>query len=447
MVSKNSVATSAALAVGLALGFGGAVRAADTKDSPKLPQALFKYVAKPTPQFQWTLRGTIKTELGTVYDLDLVSQKWQGIVWKHVLHVYEPKTVKHGKHVLLFVTGGSIGNRPGRGSIATGLKLAALCRARVAMLYQVPNQPLLGGRKEDDLITETWLRYLKTGDENWPLLFPMVNSAVKAMDAVEQLAKKEWKQPVEGFVVTGASKRGWTSWLTAAADKRIVATAPIVINVLNFRPQMKHQIDTWGKYSEQIKDYTSKGLVKSITQEETPRDVKLRRMMDPYTYRKRLTMPKLLIHGTNDRYWVVDAMNIYWDGLVGPKYVLQVPNAGHSLKGGRDGAFATLAAFFQQVVTKSALPRVTWKHGDAGGQLQLTMQARSDPKSARLWVAHSPTKDFRNARWKSKPVTLKEGRFTVRVPRPKQGHVAVFGEIQFEFAGVKYSLSSQIRRE
>jgi PhoPQ-activated pathogenicity-related protein len=426
----------------------GLVRAnaADKPVVTAIPKALFDYIAKPTPEFAWKLRNKTTSKLGTVYHLELTSQKWHGIVWKHALTVYEPKTVKHPDHVLLFVTGGSIGKRPGAGDILMGLKLAGLCKARVAMLNQVPNQPLFGGKKEDDLITETWLRYLKTGDETWPLLFPMVKSAVRAMDAVEQLAKQEWRRPVKGFVVTGASKRGWTSWLTAVADKRILATAPIVINVLNFRAQMKHQIETWGDFSEQIIDYSSKGLIKRPGEKESPREIRLRTMMDPYTYRSRLMLPKLLIHGTNDRYWVVDAMNIYWDDLHGPKYVLQVPNTGHSLKGGRDGALTTLAVFFRHAVTKTPMPHLSWKHGNAGGKLVFTMQAMSDPKAGRLWVAHSATKDFRKSKWKPVTATLKDGRFTVSIPRPKDGYVALFGEMQFEYDGLKYSLSSQIRR-
>lgn len=435
------------LAAALLLFVTTTARGADKPVAAKIPKALFNYVARPTPEFAWKLWNKTQSKLGTIYHCDLTSQKWHGIVWKHALTVFEPKTVKHPEHVLLFVTGGSIGNRPRAGDILMGLKLAGMCKARVALLNQVPNQPLLGGKKEDGLITETWLRYLTTGDETWPLLFPMVKSAVRAMDAVEQLAKREWKRPVKGFVVTGASKRGWTSWLTSVADKRIVAAAPIVINVLNFRPQMKHQLDTWGKFSEQIIDYTSKGLVKRPGEKETPRERRLLNMMDPYTYRGRLTLPKLLIHGTNDRYWVVDAMNIYWDDLRGPKYVLQVPNAGHGLKGGRDGALTTLAVFFRHSVSKTPMPHLSWKHSDNGGNLVFTMQAMSDPKAGRLWVAHSATKDFRNAKWKPVAVTLKNGRFTATVPRPKSGYVALFGEMQFAFDGLKYSLSSQIRRK
>lgn len=418
-----------------------------TTTTSNVPRALFKYVAKPAKEFHWAVRKKTASEHGNVYHLDLTSQKWHGIVWKHALTVFEPKRLRHRDHVLLFVSGGKVGQRPRERDLKMGMQLAQLCAARVALLNQVPNQPLLGDRVEDDLITETWLKYLKTGDETWPLLFPMVKSAVKAMDAVEQLAAKEWKRPVKGFVITGASKRGWTSWLTAVADKRIVATAPIVINVLNFRAQMKHQIETWGKYSEQIIDYTSKGLVKGPDEKESPREEQLRRMMDPYSYRKRLSLPKLLIHGTNDRYWVVDAMNIYWNDLTGPKYVRQVPNAGHSLKGGREGALTTLGAFFQHVVSKKPMPKISWTYKTDATGARFSMRSKSDPKRGRLWIARSNGKDFRTAKWESRTLTLKDGGFTGRVKQGESKHIALFGEMDFEFNGLKYSLSSQIYRK
>ncbi|MDA1051930.1 MAG: PhoPQ-activated protein PqaA family protein [Planctomycetota bacterium] len=410
-----------------------------------VPKALFNYVQREEKVFEWKLNGRQETGAGVVYDVALTSQQWQGIVWKHSLQVYEPTELKHPGHVLLFVTGGSTGGRPGPEDIQRGLILSKLCGARVAAIHQVPNQPLFDGRKEDDLITDTWLRYLETGDETWPLLFPMVKSAVKAMDAIEELAAAEWKTPVEGFVITGASKRGWTSWLTAVADQRVIATAPMVIDVLNFRPQMRHQLDAWGKYSEQIVDYTSKGLIKEG--DETPRDTQLRLMMDPYTYRKQLTLPKLLINGTNDRYWVADAMSLYWDDLVGPKYVLQVPNAGHGLDGGHELVLSTIAAFFRHAVTKTPLPQLQWEHSDSGNDLSLTVTSTAQPKAARLWVAHSDTSDFRESKWQSQELDGNSDSYVGSLTKPQQGHVAYYCELRFEYQGLPYSLCTVIRCE
>ena len=434
-------------AVLLLLGWFSAVAvvAAEESTNYPIPSALDDYVSRSEDVFAWKIADKRKLDEGILYDVDLTSQTWQGIVWKHVLRIHEPAKLDHPRHVLLFVTGGSIGRRPGNEDAAMGFNLAKLTGARVATLHQVPNQPLFDGRTEDDLITETWLRYLETGDANWPLLFPMVKSAVKAMDAVEAIARSQWNGSVDGFVITGASKRGWTSWLTPAADKRVIATAPIVIDVLNFRPQMKHQLDTWGEYSEQIHDYTSKGLIKEG--DETPREIQLRHMMDPYGYRRRLALPKLLINGTNDPYWVVDAMKLYWDDLPGLKYVLQVPNAGHGLEGGRDLAFGTLAAFFRHAAAGTEPPKLAWTHSQPDGRLTLTVESSSKPKAARLWVAHSQDKDFRKSKWDSRPLAERDGRFVGTVARPDQGHVAFYCELQFDLDGLPYSLCTLVTRE
>jgi len=433
------------LTIALALTSVGLVRAEDQSGTMP-PDSLHKFVARPESAYKWENLGTKATDLGVVHQLHLVSQTWQNIVWEHALYVYEPKKLDNPRHVLLFVTGGKIGGRPKDDEVTMGLKLAQVCGARVAMLYQVPNQPLMGDRVEDDLITETWLKYLETGDESWPLLFPMVKSAVKAMDAIEEFVPKSGGEKVEGFVITGGSKRGWTSWLTPVADKRIIATAPIVINTLNFPAQMKYQIETWGEYSEQIADYTSKGLIRKEGEPQSPRERALWKMMDPYIYRAQLTLPKFLIVGTNDRYWVVDAMNLYWDDLAGPKYTLQVPNAGHNLGDGRDYALQSLGVFFRFQAEKKPLPKLDWKYSNGGSEMKLTMTADPQPKNVLFWSASSPTKDFRESKWTSQPVAANDGKYESVLKTSTDGHSAVFGEYQYEHDGIKYSLTTQAYR-
>jgi PhoPQ-activated pathogenicity-related protein len=428
----------------LCVSFCSLPTSAEETPADEVPTALFDYVRRPEPEYAWEIRDVQSLAGGRLYDVELTSQQWQGITWKHDLQIHEPAVMDHPEHVLLFVTGGSNGRRPGRGETEMGVRLARLTSSRVAVLYQVPNQPLMGNRFEDDLITETWLRYLDTGDETWPLLFPMVKSAVKAMDAIEAIAGQRWNGAVKGFVITGASKRGWTSWLTPVADKRVIATAPIVIDVLNFRAQMKHQLDTWGRYSEQIKDYSSKGLIQEGT--ESPRETQLRLMMDPYTYRHRLPLPKLLVNGTNDPYWVVDAMRWYWDDLVGPKYVLQVPNAGHGLDEGRQRALATVAAFFRHAAAETPLPEIRWEHQAAANGTTLKIQTSQQPVTARLWVAESDTKDFRKSTWRSRPLTKASDSYAGEVAKPATGYVAYFGELEFLGYGIPYSLCTVIQR-
>ena len=67
------------------------------------------------------------------------------------------------------------------------------------------------------------------------------------MDAVQELSRREWHQPVREFVVSGASKRGWTTWLAAVHDARVRAIAPMVFDNLNFARQMTRQRRLWAR--------------------------------------------------------------------------------------------------------------------------------------------------------------------------------------------------------
>lgn len=410
-----------------------------------VPTALQDYVAAKDDAFAWSIAKNDHTDGFLTYDIDLTSQVWQGITWKHALTVIVPPDVRHTDTVLLFIMGGSIGGKPGEEDRAMARKLAIAAQMPVALLHQVPNQPLLGDRKEDDLISETFLRYLDTKDATWPLLFPMVKSAVRAMDALQEIALEKHNTKIERFVVTGGSKRGWTTWLSAVADERVAGIAPIVIDTLNFRPQMKHQKETWGAYSEQIADYTLKGLVDVM---ENQPEVPLWRWVDPYTYRSQLSLPKLIINGTNDRYWVIDAMNLYWDDLIGDKHVLYVPNAGHGLDDGREAALTTLAVFAQLTAEGKKLPDLSWLHDDDGEKMRLQLKSTEQPTAVRLWVAHSEDKDFRPDRWEATAISPNDaGEYIAHVEKPTSGQVAFFAEATYKFGPLEYGLSTQIRQE
>src|SRR5437867_1021366 len=154
----------------------------------------------------------------------------------------------------------------------------------------------------------------------------------------------------------------------------------------------------YGRQSEKIHDYTDRHLHE---RRDDPCMVGLRGWVDPYSYRSRYTMPKLLLLGTNDPYWVVDSLRHYWDALPEPKLVFQTPNAGHNLAGGRE-ANRTLAAFFQMVADRQSLSRMTWQFKrNSADSASVEVSASQPAKSFRLWTANSTDRDFRDDKWSS----------------------------------------------
>jgi PhoPQ-activated pathogenicity-related protein len=412
-----------------------------------LPEDLMTYVARPEPESRWKLAEEQVIGGCDVFQVHLTSQVWQGIPWEHDLVVFVPKGAST-KTVVLLNEGGKADPK----NAVFGTLVAGKVKAPVAILLGIPRQPLFDGKREDDLIAETFVRYLETGDGSWPLLFPMVKSLVKGMDAIQELSGQKWPEKTENFIVGGASKRGWTTWLTAAADPRVMAITPMVIDTLNMKAQLPYQIESFGEPSEQIDPYTKRGLVPLP---ETAAAQKLWAMVDPWIYRRKFTMPKLVVLGNNDRYWTTDALNLYWDDLPGDKYISYTPNAGHDLtERTPDGkkltpfrALNNVGAFVRHLLTGTPLPKLDWKHDDApDGQLRLTVTAEPRPREAQVWVASGPNRDLREARWEARPVAVpSEGPIVITLPRPTEGHTAFFADLGYQIEDLPQWLSTQLR--
>lgn len=399
------------------------------------------YVGAPDASFNWKRNEQKPLPGATLSHLELVSQTWQGQFWSHHILVVRPDKLTHPDIALLFVTGGGYGAPDDKEAERFNL-IAQRAGAVTAIITKIPNQPLYDGRTEDALIAYTFDQFLKTGDKTWPLLFPMVKSAVRGMDTVQQFAKKEWGQDVKQFVISGASKRGWTTWLTAAADPRVKAIAPMVIDMLNMKKQLEWTGKMYGRQSEEINDYTELHL---DTRDDGPMR-ELRSWVDPYAYRARYTMPKLLLLGSNDPYWVVDSLRNYWDDLPAKKVVFQTPNAGHDLGGGKD-ATITLANWFAQVAADEALPEVTWKLRDgANGAAGVDVTVDRPAKKIRLWSAQSKDRDFRDDTWSSRELIIEGDRKSAHadVAKPASGFTAFFAEVELPAPqGDTYKLSTQ----
>lgn len=417
--------------------------------------ALREYVTKPDAAYKYTIRRRWGVGEAQGVELIMTSQSWQDTTWKHQVYLYKPAVIRSDSQALLLVDGGAWKEEleapakegeelPGNAKVL--LQAADLLQAPIIAVRQVPQQPLFNNLYEDAIISLTFMKFMQTGQGDWPLLLPMVKSAVRAMDTAQELAAKEWNLKLENFMVTGASKRGWTTWLTATHDKRVNAIAPMVIDMLNMTSQLKQQLSYYGKFSEQLRDYTEKGLPAVML---TTRGKELMRIVDPFEYRAQLTLPKLIILATNDRYWTVDALNVYYDQLQGEKYILYVPNNGHGIKD-YPRLLGGLSALYQHMATKDQtgkdkLPKFTWLHTTTDKTHKIAVKSEPAPRELTLWTAESKTRDFRDATFVPKQIELQAGETIAEAALPTDGYSAVFVEAQYDRQPYPLPLSTTIK--
>ncbi|MGJ8454136.1 PhoPQ-activated protein PqaA family protein [Pseudothermotoga sp. U03pept] len=351
----------------------------------------------------------------------LRSQIWQEIPWIHDLLIVQPKEISFQDAAVLFITGDFDPTRSK--DVEDYLWIAEKFGVLFIVLGDVPNQPIYG-LKEDDLIAHTFVEYTKTSDPRLPLLFPMTTSAVAAMDVVEEIfgSKK--------FLVTGPSKRGWTTWLTAVVDKRVFAIAPIVFDNLNFPKQLEQQLKMYEKYSESIGPYVRRGLPEMVNSEAGQR---LLKMVDPYTYREELTMPKYIVNATNDEYWTIYSSNHYFYDLPGQNYLLYVPNNQHGIK--NIPYVVDNASNFFKLSLSGKLPK--FEFSTEGSRIVIPQ----NPQIKEVYVhrAVSDTTDFRGSLWIKLPVFADQGSYSVDIDPPQSRHIAYYVECVFEVEGLTIS--------
>lgn len=438
-------------------------------ESRLLLTALDDYVAEFDPNYDWNL---VRVDDDSDYVLrddpvgykvfivDMDSQQWrtpdevQHTVWQHWVEIVVPDTATDDT-ALLSIYGGGINRpapQPGNDTTDQLIDIALASNAVVVGLPNIPNQSLiftddpLQPRSEDGIISYTFDKFIddypNLGDNTWPALLPMVKAAVRAMDTTQAVLSNQIDYDINDFVVTGGSKRGWTTWLTAAVDERVLAIMPAVADLLNFGQQLDHHRDAYkdvteytiGGFSLAIADYVAFDLPDRF---HTEAGQALLEIVDPYLYRDRITQPKYLIHSPGDEFFVLDSSQYYYDDLIGDNYIRYVPNTSHGLN---DDAVAGAAQFFRAMVEGQELPELSWTFQDAGNTI--VAQTSDNPISVKVWQANNPkSRDFRfgggiGIPWSSTTlVDQGDGTYVANVPTPQTGASAFFIEMTFASGG------------
>ncbi len=401
---------------------------------------LDEYVARPDSSYEYHLVKSIPGSGVTTHVLAMTSQTWLTTkevdrpVWKHWLIVCKPDEVKASTG-LLYISGGNNDSKPPEKPEAFMSQIAKATNSVVAELKMVPNEPLVFAdetrkRTEDELIAYTWDKFLRTGDSKWPARLPMTKAAVRAMDTITSFSASPdgGGATVDKFLVCGGSKRGWTTWTTAAVDKRVVAIVPFVIDMLNVERSFVHHWEAYGFWAPAVGNYVE---MKLMDWNGTPEYRKLLEIVEPFEYRSRLTMPKFIVNATGDQFFLPDSSQFYWSELIGPKFLRYVPNGDHSLKD-TDAPF-TLLAYYSAILNGTKLPQYNWTVDDDS----MTVTSDQKPKEVKLWQATNPeSRDFRVERigkvWKSTSLSPEsDGSYIGRVAKPEKGYTAYLVELTY----------------
>ena len=452
--------------------------------SSDMSAALYDYVSSEDLAYAYVPNFSAPSPGFTQHVLRMTSQEWRTeaevtpVPWQHWLTIIEPDE-RGSDTALLIVSGGSNTREvPSTEYLNILVNFAIYTGSVTVVLEQIPSEPLVftdeaRTRSEDEIIAYTFDKFLggydlDAADGTWPLLLPMVKSAVRAMDTVQDYLAEHLEGRsviVNDFVVTGASKRGWTTWLTAAydaaqANPRVRAIAPMVIDVLSMDEQMSHHRRAYqnydpndeahgmvGGYSAAVQDYAEFDVFDKL---HTEGGQALMTIVDPYQFRDELTVPKLMINASGDEFFLPDAAQFYFYDLAeGPNYLSYIPNTGHGLETEGDTINA-LFAFYNAMVAGLPLPEFSWSYTDDN---TLVLDTDDGPTAVTLWQAHNAeARDFREPIlgpvWDdTELVDRGGGLYQATVPDPEEGWAAYFIQVKFDspLLGVPYTFSTPIK--
>ncbi|MFL0685562.1 MAG: PhoPQ-activated pathogenicity-related family protein [Algoriphagus aquaeductus] len=422
------------------------------KKSQETPEALQKsttllkdYVQAPDSIFRYEIVHSVPGEQYDYHVLKMYSQHWltPDIVdqteWWHWVSMVVPKETPYST-AMLWIGGGSTNSKMPESPNDLILAAATSTNSVVAQIHNVPFQPItfandtFGERYEDEIISYGWRKFLEGGakdeDAIWLARFPMTKAAKLAMDAVTEVVQKNYQKPIQSFMVGGASKRGWTTWTTAATDDRVIAIAPVVIDLLNLVPSFQHHWRNYGFWAPAVGDYVREGVMNWVG---TPEFDRMMEITEPYAFRKDYDMPKLIINAAGDEFFQPDSWKFYWDSLPGEKHIMYVPNSGHDV--GKSDALPNLISFYKSILNQGKRPSYGWKV--EGDQIKITFDAANKPAAIKLWSAYNPlSRDFRidvfGPNWTSEDIAVPDtGELTVNLITPESGYRGYFVELTY----------------
>eukprot|EP01132_Coremiostelium_polycephalum_P001299 gene1299-1641_t len=335
--------------------------------------ALEKFIQRPDDNVgQYYIHRTIRNPRYSAYVLNFTSINWltekesSNPKWWHYLTICVPNIVL-SDYGYLEVGGGDFDIEEDDISEldSTIEKLCISSNSVISHLLLVPNQQLVFNNEteplqEDALLAYAWGQFIKNqSNTDWIPQFALTKSVIKAMDTIQAFIRsKYFFYRVNNFVVSGASKRGWTSWLAGAVDPRVVAIIPVVFPNLNVIQNSINHYRSFGGWSFAYGDYFTQGLMKNLN---TPNFEALTREIDPIYFVDQLrSKSKYIVQGVGDEYFLPDSVTLFWSQLLGVKHNRLHPNSGHQLENRGDEYDEEINTYYNMIINNQRLPEFEW---------------------------------------------------------------------------------------
>lgn len=406
-----------------------------------------------TEPLSYTLLSEEKLPGLTRHRYQLTSQHWspENLVspatWQHQVDIFIPDN-STSTQALVVVNNGtnySAGDLPAaEATDFSTSKLAEIARATetvVLVINNVPNQYLEyqqegTPRKEDYSVARSWTLFMDAPETRatLPLHIPMTAAVSQAMTLAQQALPLK---ALDSFIVTGLSKRGWTTWLSAIADPRVEAIVPFVIDLLGTRDGLDHMYQSYGgNWPIAFYPYYQEEIDKKI---KSVGFTKLMQVSDPLQYigteyETRLSIPKYIINASGDDFYVPDNTDFYYDKLPGIKVLRVAPNSNHY--GITAFSEQSLITFVNRFKQSTPLPEVNVSLDTQDKAQILTVSLSETPDSVLLWTASNPdARDFRYAcdiKYSAFPLAVTStNTLEVALTAPAAGWQATFVEATF----------------
>eukprot|EP01133_Synstelium_polycarpum_P011582 gene11582-13517_t len=287
-----------------------------------------------------------------------------------------------------------------------------LCRNSntiVSSLSQNPNQPVefartssmnsSGPLTEDAVLAYSWRRYIDNSSEpEWLSAFPQTKAVVRAMDAIQSHVRDHSRMMrVKNFVVSGASKRGWASWLAAAVDPRVKAVIPIVMSILNLQLNSVNHFRSYGGWSFAYTDFYKQGIMAHLNGEGFDR---VAQQIDPIFYIDQLLMPKYIITAVGDQYFLPDSSVFFFNQLLGTKHQRIHPNTDHMLVERFADMLSEMTVYYNMIVNDQRTPVFEWsvKSNALTNETSIVVHTETNPSQVLVWTADSISTEKRDWR-------------------------------------------------